>query len=502
MNDRHPIVVRASHLAIGFVVALAFLDAPSLSAAGTGRSTRVGSPRSAHFAAGPDAPAPPGMRLVAAAPLTTTTPTAVPTRMQPPTPPAVPTLDPTPQGSPIAVGAPLPTPALAVDAITRGNAFEVREVARFTPPTEGTEVLIAFSPDGHVFYTVSGFVLVARAMPDGAILWSRDMGYRSYWPVLAVSPDGRLLASMDYYSLVLLDAANGEPKRRHASHSDLGGLTFTRDGRRLAELSHNAYTAAWDVAMGDLLADRQVATASSVSPRLRPGFAEVSAVPPWPATNLSLWDIPTGAARWTSALVPLPPDARATDRSAWSNDGRYVAWEAFGKGESGGWRSWICRSDLASAPTCAPMAVHGGWGDIGWRLAVSGDGRVAVGGERNGHPLVCERLGVEVSDGRGTARTVFDAPLRTVDQIEWSPDGALLAVSHRACIEGTDARTTLIAVDPGIAVATLAGAQMPRFAPDGAGLFATDGGALRLYRVRPGSGRSRRVFLPVTWVGR
>ena len=452
------------------------------------------------------------VRLRVAAPLTTTAtpggfvtadPSSYPTR---PTPTRLPTLDPTPKDGPIVVGAPLPTPALAADAITARTALDLVELKRLVPPVAGWEGAVSFSPDAKVMYTIYGADrLVARSTQDGEIGWTATGGVsRTTWPRVAVSPDGRTLATTGYTGLVLVDAATGFVLRSESCCAG-GEIAFADGGRQLAVLRRAGYAAAWDVATGALLADREVARDAGVSAHLRPGTAEVSAVT-WRVNALVVRDILTGGERWSS---PPPAGTGGTTGGLtwWSPNGRFVGWPvADGRLASG---QWMCRSDLSALPTCVPLTVHPistvAFGPPAI-VHVSNHGLVVMAGERHSHPGVCQTLGIDVWDGERSKRSLVEWNRRNVDSVDVSPDGSLLAVTHTACDGDADVRTSLIALDRGLVVADLAGVHLQGFSPDGrrfvAGAIQAKGGGLRLYGVVPGSGVGRRAWLPVVWAGR
>lgn len=446
--------------------------------------------------------------LGAASPLTTTStpggfvtadPSSYPTR---PTPTRRPTIDPTPDGGPIVVAAPLPTAAVASDAITARSAFEVREIARLVPPSEGGELALAFSPDARTMYSVSGREhLVARTLPEGDIRWQREHPVYAWSPMVAVSPDGRTLAAVGSDGLRMLDAATGETLRRHAASAL--SLTFADEGRRLAMLDEYGYAAAWDVASGAVLADRQVVRDAELSERLRPGAAEIGAVMRG-ENALVVFDILSGARLWA-----LPPPSGTADRTglnpAWSPAGHFVAWTVYPSWPGTG-AEWACRTDLRSAPECAPMAVHAGIG-LGWRLLVTDDGLLAMVGERHSHSGVCQTLAVDVMEDQGRVRNVFTAEGRHADGIAVSPDGSLIAVSHYPCNDSSPVQTDLVAIDQGRIVAQQIGVGALQFTPDGRRFVAVARSPVGvittwLYGVVPGSGEGRRAWLPVAWAGR
>lgn|GEM_PF-6714541 len=495
----------ASRMATTIAVLIALLG---LSALRLGANPHEGHTRRMRAAAGPAAGVAHGPRLGAASPLTTTStpggfatvdPSSYPTR---PTPTRRPTIDPTSDGGPIVVAAPLPTAALAPDAITARTAFAVREIARLVPPTEGGEGALAFSPDARTMYSLSGREhLVARTLPEGDILWQRDHPLLEWSPILAVSPDGRTLAAVGSDGLRMLDAATGETLRRHAVGAR--SLTFADHGRRLAMRDEYGYAAAWDVTSGAVLADRQVVRDAELSERLRPGAAEIGAVIRG-ENALVVFDILSGARLWT-----LPPPSGTADRTglfwSWSRAGRFLAWTVY-PGWPGTGTEWVCRTDLRSEPVCAPMDVHGRIA-LGAQLIVTDDGLVVAAGERHSHSGVCQTFVVDVMDGHGRMRNVFAAERRQADGMAVSPDGSLIAVSHYSCDDPSPVQTDLIAIDQGRSVAQLIGVGALEFTPDGRRFVAVDRSpegaiSMRLYGVVPGSGEGRRAWLPVAWAGR
>jgi RNA polymerase sigma factor (sigma-70 family) len=151
----------------------------------------------------------------------------------------------------------------------------------------GLHTLMGFLPDGHS--------LVARDVAGRLSLWETGTGgERLRWPppakvghAVALSTDGKLLASGEGNAISVRELATGKELCRLLGHRDaIHGLAFSPDARRLASASWDTTALVWDV--------------SDVRPE-RPGGAVAS-------DDLnSLWDDLAGAdaARAHQAILHL-----------------------------------------------------------------------------------------------------------------------------------------------------------------------------------------------------
>ncbi|MEO8083002.1 MAG: hypothetical protein ABI780_04215 [Ardenticatenales bacterium] len=356
-----------------------------------------------------------------------------------------------------------------------------------------------------VYDVVPDILLVARSLSDGAELWRARTSADGRWGSVAASPDGKIVVFQGLRGAEFWAADTGTLLR---TVEGFGGdtMSFADEGRQLAFALHDAWATVLDVASGTSLAQRRTAVWADLSVRLRPGHAEVSAVPYYSNALVGV-DILTGVERWRLS-PPAGAGWRTSTISAWSADGRTVAWRV--DHEAGSMDASICRSDLVGPPVCFPLAVYGGIPHP-WGLSVANSGRVVVAGERHSHPFVCERLGVDVMDVDGTVRTVFEAPQRALGSLAISPDGELVAISSWPC-DGSPSSigdTVVAALATGRILAHLPRAAEPSFSPDGGRLVVTEPVAvgrdwrwdMRVYGIDVRGAVGRRAFLPVAWAG-
>jgi WD40 repeat protein len=116
-----------------------------------------------------------------------------------------------------------------------------------------------FNPDGRSFLTSNGGLVFIWNAENGALMqeWSSDT-----WPwSVAFSPDGNRLViggwgtAYDHH-LALWDVRNGTEIARlagHKSDTQLQGVTFSHDGRRIATVSLDGSARVWDGNSGRLL---------------------------------------------------------------------------------------------------------------------------------------------------------------------------------------------------------------------------------------------------------
>jgi WD40 repeat protein len=306
---------------------------------------------------------------------------------------------------------------------------------------------LAFSPDGKTLYCSGEDAVVAWEAVTGKEL-RRFEGHRGLIFDMAVSPDGRLLATVGRDgSLRLWDAASGKPLRvLEGPGSDALEVAFSPDGRRLVvssggggavrvrEVAGGAEVWRWqaapDIAVGALAFSpdgkllavsfsdglvRLWETASWKRARplegLRPPVAGLAFTPDGKGLlslgdeNLRLWDVATGAE------VRRYPDVEPLARClALSPDGKVVAaaaigglvqvWDVATGRQYCSWRADVSVLRLTFAPdgkTLATLSAH--WVRL-WE---------AVTGRRLNPP---------------------EEPEAVVRHLVFSPDGRLLAVGR------------------------------------------------------------------------
>jgi hypothetical protein len=121
---------------------------------------------------------------------------------------------------------------------------------------EGTSNLTAaFADDGRTVVTGSSSGLVQRwHVPSGKLLASL-VGHSQYVSRIAISPDGRLIASASGGVVIVWDAATGRAIHTLTAHLDsVTSLAFSPDGRRMASSGNDASVKIWDVGSGTLFA--------------------------------------------------------------------------------------------------------------------------------------------------------------------------------------------------------------------------------------------------------
>ena len=112
---------------------------------------------------------------------------------------------------------------------------------------------VLFSPDGTWLYATSSSVLFAWDLASGKEVLSISGNAN---PVLALSPDGSLLAmgSSNENVLRIFDARTGKPVRQIEGHEQgLLSVAFAPDGQFLATGSRDTYARVWNAMTGDLI---------------------------------------------------------------------------------------------------------------------------------------------------------------------------------------------------------------------------------------------------------
>jgi WD40 repeat protein len=216
---------------------------------------------------------------------------------------------------------------------------------------DGTVTLVDLTrrvPAGEPLHAHSGAVQAVALSPDGRLLASADAHRALVWDLatrrptrqpipateepplttspditdLALSPDGRTLAIGDGLGRVTLwDLANTTAKRWVLQAARANSFQFSPDGTILAVASHGGEVRLWEVADRSLVprrrlvADRSDASAVAFSPdgrTLATGGQEGKVV---------LWDMRTGS----QLGAPLVGHASGVAGSAFSPDGRLLA---------------------------------------------------------------------------------------------------------------------------------------------------------------------------------
>jgi WD40 repeat protein len=249
-----------------------------------------------------------------------------------------------------------------------------KETAQFPLGHEHVYFSLAFAPDGkalacgfsdrscvvdtaggRVLYQLSGRPIAMGFTPDGKSLaattgtrlrfWDAATGKErhdrpgefGYTPVLAVSPDGRLLAAADWMdrAVSLWDAPSGRLLRRlplkGGEERYVRNLAFSAGGRTLVAARYQGAIHFWDAATGKEQRTLQLNDPDQadkrfiyffqlhVAPDVRRIVTLERMIRPTASTRLAVWDGATGK---LVSQQPLPGQVRDC---AWSADGSTVA---------------------------------------------------------------------------------------------------------------------------------------------------------------------------------
>lgn len=285
-------------------------------------------------------------------------------------------------------------------------------------------------------------------------LWRMDSGRRLHQrpghdtPVekLAVSPDGKILASSDYKPMLRLwDTATGKPLLSLAGWDEFAsaGLGFSADGQRLISVSRKGKLQMWEVATGKELCRFAIdSPPEGVYPAYRVAFLgdgkRLAAVAMMMSTQLSIWDAATGKQllrRSLSAVQPtfsqgsveLAPDSESI--TVWRGEDRLTIEDISTK------------SLLATLPK-----------GVGDPLAFSADGRLLAVFLK---PRI-EHMGMwkekeqvsEFYDVKGlslietaSGQEVVRLDIRRFDYVAFTPDGRALVVTDKHKLSVWDTAT-------------------------------------------------------------
>ena len=156
------------------------------------------------------------------------------------------------------------SPQAKLAAIARDDQVELisvaeRAIARKLRVSRGNVNALAFSADGWKLAAGAGEPGVAGEIDlwnvaDGTLLKRFD-GHKDAVYSIAISPDGKTLASGSYDNrIVLWDVKSGRPERTLDGHNGaILGLAFRPDGNVLASASADRTVKLWDVKIGERL---------------------------------------------------------------------------------------------------------------------------------------------------------------------------------------------------------------------------------------------------------
>jgi WD40 repeat protein len=319
-------------------------------------------------------------------------------------------------------------------------------------PTPSFVTAFAFAPDGETLACCN--IYLSHGGNNAIYLWDVTSGRRLHQPpghntpvtLLAVSPDGKSLASGDYKpTLRLWDTATGEPLRSLAGWDEHGFacLLFSADGQRLISVSRQGKLQVWEVATGKQLSRFAI---DSPSAGVYPGYTvalfdggkRLAAVTMRISVQLSIWDAatgeqlhrrPLGAVQPTpsSGQVELAPDAESI--TVWRGEDRLTIEEI-----STGYL-------LATLPEGVGHPL--GFSADGRLLAVFLQPRIDHYGLWKGAERVPEQYDVKGLSVIETAsgQEVVRLDVRRFDHVAFTPDGRAVVVADRQKLSTWDAAT-------------------------------------------------------------
>jgi len=266
---------------------------------------------------------------------------------------------------------------------------------------------VALSPDGDVMYTNNPLTIhrldAGTSMP---VVNPGELGR------LAVSPDGRMLASPSGADLLLLDAGTGEVRRRLPGNGDIIGgfiVNFSADGDRVATVTYDKREAlVWDVASGRLEARLPLGESGEAIDFGADGGSVFTA---GSSSSLRQWDL-DGQERFIAQVAIAPPRITSFDLGQPAPGGRYVVYAD--------WESDIRFLDVEANTVGEPLERAEGYRRGGGSWHPDGNHFALVtGGE------------VQIWDARTDALVRHGRPAGPeVSAVDYSTDGSRLVVGE------------------------------------------------------------------------
>jgi WD40 repeat protein len=337
------------------------------------------------------------------------------------------------------------------------DALTGKELARFEAGSEGRDShAVAYSPDGKVLATGYGESIQLWDLEKQTALRTIDLDRHQHVMSLAFVGDGRLLASGNtrYQSTVsepgeralcLWDTATGKLVRQLKTDGQSDGwcsIAVSRDGKLLASVQRDRIRL-WDLASGKpVRAILDSALHSSHGPHalaLSPDSKRLAAVAD--DQVIRLWDIASGklvqapeSPRWRASIVLPAAAGRLVSASEGIGDGTLHLW------------------DCATARELRRV----GFKDNDWlsTAAISPDGRVVAAASSSGQLKLWDAVsGKEIMTREFTSHQVREGvriPTRdgTGTALAFAPDGKTLALALGQGIPFDISDSTLLLIDP------------------------------------------------------
>ena len=271
---------------------------------------------------------------------------------------------------------------------------------------------------GSVMVSPGGQVLAGVNNQDGRVrLWDISSDRRigtigpespHFSPVLAFSPNGRIMAVGGYSSIRLWDVATAQPIGAPMQSNYPENIAFTSDGRTLAVANAAGTVQLWDIANQQRIGKpMQVNVTQIRAISFSPDGALLAVVSN--LGGLTLWDIATG-----QQASPLAGSTGQVSAAAFNPDGQMLVTVD----QDGTIRLWnvAARQEIGN-----PM--DGGTGPVS-SMTFSPDGRSLATGGNDGKVRLWDLARLV---GMIALATPEDIPPSRVGGLAFSPDGTILA---------------------------------------------------------------------------